>query len=240
MKKIFLLFTVMLAFTLSSFAVTLSFKFDGSGFISDGAEILEKKDADEIAFYLDYVKKQKKYTVLFVTIDSIEGVPASRVAHTVAQHANVPNKDNLMVFLVSPGDGKIGIEVGENMKSDLSYATLNRIIQSRIAPSFNSGDYSEAMKLGIYSISQALEPSLAFVDVKNAMRSPVDNTESAEQVSPNLVPFCIILLGLLALAALARYSVIHARAMALVYRRCGFGNVLGDAQLLFEQEILEK
>ena len=69
MKKIFLLLTVMIAFMLSSYAVTLSFKFDGSGFISDGAEILKPNDADEIAFYLNYVKKQKKYTVLFVTTD---------------------------------------------------------------------------------------------------------------------------------------------------------------------------
>lgn len=231
---------MMIAFTLSSFAVTLSFKFDGSGFISDGAEILTAKDADEIAFYLDYVKKQKKYTVLFVTIDTIEGLPASRVAHTIAQHVNVPNKDNLMVFLVSPGDGKIGIEIGENMKSDISYTTLSRIIQSRIAPSFNSGDYSEAMKLGIYSISQALEPSLAFVDVKNAMQRPADNTSSSPQLPANTAPYSIVLLGLFALMGLAIYSADKAAERAIVYKRCGFGNEFGNVQLLFEQEILEK
>jgi len=234
MKKIFLLLVVMMAFMLSSFAVTLSFKFDGSGFISDGAEILKQQDADEIAFYLDYVKKQKKYTVLFVTIDSIEGLPASRVAHTVAQHVNIPDKENLMVFLVSPGDGKIGIEVGENMKSDISYATLSKIIQSRIAPSFNSGDYSEAMKLGIYSISQTLEPSLAFVDIKNAIKKPVDNTSSSQQLPANTAPFSIVLLGLFALLWLNAYSTSKARERALVYHRCGFGNVFGNVQLLFE------
>ena len=240
MKKIFLLLTVMIAFMLSSYAVTLSFKFDGSGFISDGAEILKPNDADEIAFYLNYVKKQKKYTVLFVTTDTIEGLSASRVAHTVAQHVNVPNKDNLMVFLVSPKDGKIGIEVGENLKSDISYTTLSRIIQSRIAPSFSSGDYSEAMKLGIYSISQALEPSLAFVDVKSAMQKPIDNTTSSQPLSPNTAPFSIVLAGLFALLGLFAYSARKEKERTIVYHRSGFGYVFGNVQLLFEQEILEK
>ena len=240
MKKILLVLLLMISFALSGFAVTLSFKFDESGFISDGAEILKPNDSDEIAFYLDYVKRQKKFTVLFVTINSMEGLPASRVARTVAQHSAVKDKDDLMVFLVSPDEGKIGIELGENMKSELSYATLNRIIQNRIAPSFKSGDYSEAMKLGIYSISQALEPSLAFVDIKAAIKKPQENMASDEGLPPNTKPYLIVLLGLFVLMWHVRASERRAKERTFVYRRCGFGTLFGNAHLLFEQEILEK
>lgn len=242
----------MFLFIIPTFAETLSFKFDGSGFISDGAEILKDNDANEIAFYLDYVKKQKKYTVLIVTIDTVEDIPASRIAQIIAQNANVQDKDDLMVFLVSPNNGKIGIELGEHMKSDLSYDALRKIIQTRIAPAFNSGDYSEAMKLGIYSISELLEPSIAFIGEKNAVtttttpsvmklgRAPIDNTNPSKQIAPNIIPLFIILLGLFALWALIIYSNSCKKYRTITYRRCGFGTLFGCNHALFEQEILER
>ena len=68
-----------------------------------------------------------------------------------------------MVFLVAPNEGKIGVEIGENLKSEISYVALKNIIQEEVSPGLKNGDYSSAITKGIYYISRVIEPSLVFV-----------------------------------------------------------------------------
>ncbi|MBO7672029.1 TPM domain-containing protein [bacterium] len=241
MKKILVLFIMMFSFVLAGFASTLSFEFDGSGFISDGASVITQKDAEEMAFYLDYVNKKKNYTVLVITIDSLEGLPASKVAGTIAKHSNIEDKDNLMVFLVAPKEAKIGIELGENMKKALPYEKLSEIINEKVAPSFQSENYSEALKSGIYSILYTLTPSVETLNTALIHHRPNVNTTSARILPSGLLSTILIFItGILALYYLAIISAKRAKVAALRYRRCGFGRLFGKSQLLFEQEFLEK
>lgn len=162
-KKIFLLVGLMLL-GMQVFAATFSFNFDGDGFVSDGANVIDDSDRAKIDYYLDYVKAQTSYSVLVVTLDSLEGVPASRVASVVSEHGVGEDKNNILVFLVAPTEGKIGIEIGENLRSEISYISLKNIIQEEVSPAFKNGDYSKAITAGVYNISRIIEPSLVFVD----------------------------------------------------------------------------
>lgn len=176
-RKIFLL-VGLLMLGLQVFAATFSFKFDGEGFISDGADVISASDREKIDYYLDYVKAQTSYSILVVTLDTLDGVPASKVARVVSEHSNGgEDKDNILVFLVAPTEGKIGVEVGENLKSEISYISLKNIIQEEVSPAFKDGDYSEAITNGIYNISRMIEPSLVFV-----------NPESGQKFEPVAAP----------------------------------------------------
>lgn len=241
MKKILVLCMMMFSLALAGFASTLSFEFDGSGFIADGAKVIKQEDAEEMAFYLDYVSRKKNYTVLVITIDSLEGLPASKIAGTIAEHSNIEDKDNLMIFLVSPKESKIGIELGENMKKVLPYDKLSEIINENIAPAFQTEDYSKALKSGIYSILYTLAPGIETLDTANIYHRPQVNTTSARLLPSGLFSsIFIFIFGIFALYFLIITSIKRAKAAALRYRRCGFGKIFGGNQLLFEQEILEK
>ena len=93
----------------------------------------------------------------------MSGVPASKVAKVVSEKGLADEKDNILVFLVAPTEGKIGVEIGENLKSEISYVALKNIIQEEVSPAFKKGDYSSAITKGVYYISRVIEPSLVFV-----------------------------------------------------------------------------
>lgn len=163
MKKKFILLVGLLIFGMQTLAATFTFNFDGKGFISDGASVIEDSDREKISFYQDYVKAQTSYQIVLVTLDSLDGVPASKVAKVVSERGLSAQKENLLVFLVAPNEGKIGVEIGENLKSEISYVALRNIIQEEVSPAFKNGDYSSAITKGIYYISRVIEPSLVFV-----------------------------------------------------------------------------
>lgn len=168
---------------LQVFAATFSFKFDGNGFISDGADVINSRDKERIDYYLDYVKAQTSYSILVVTVDTLDGVPASKVARVVSEHCAGDDKDNILVFLVAPTEGKIGVEIGENLKSEISYISLKNIIQEEVSPSFKNSDYSKAITDGIYNISRIIEPSLIFVDPDNKQKVVSDSVSVKKSFS---------------------------------------------------------
>lgn len=163
MKKIFILLVGLLIIGMQALAATFTFKFDGNGFISDGASVITDSDKAKIAFYQDYIKAQTSYQIVVVTLETLDGVPASRVAKVVSEKSVEGNKDNMLVFLVAPSEGKIGVEIGENLKSEISYMALKNILQEEVSPAFKKGDYSTAITNGIFYISRVIEPSLVFV-----------------------------------------------------------------------------
>ncbi len=199
MKKKLLLLVGLLVFGMQVLGATFTFNFDGSGFISDGASVLDDSDKEKISFYLDYVKAQTSYSILVVTLDTLDGIPASKVARVVSERGIAGEKDNILVFLIAPTEGKIGVEIGENLKSEISYVALKNIIQEEVSPSFKNGEYSSAITKGIYYISRAIEPSLVFVkqdsNAKNfePMSKPIQKTFSFQK--EYLFALIFVLLG---------------------------------------------
>lgn len=223
MKK-FILLVGLLIIGLQVLAATFTFKFDGSGFISDGAEVIDEADKEKISFYLDYVKAQTSYSILVVTLDSLEGVPASKVARVVSERGVAGEKDNILVFLIAPTEGKIGVEIGENLKSEISYVALKNIIQEEVSPSFKNGEYSSAITKGIYYISRAIEPSLVFVKQDSGvkfeqMSKPVKNGFTFQKEYLIAAFFAIFGVLLIALKRMVKKPV--------KIKRGGFGNQFG-------------
>ena len=222
MKKRLLLWVGLLVLGMQVFAATFSFNFDGKGFISDGADVLDAADKEKISFYADYVKAQTSYRILVVTLETLEGVPASQVARVVAEHGVGGNQDDMLVFLVAPTEGKIGIKIGENLKSEISYVALKNIIQEEVSPSFKNGDYSHAITRGIYYISRIIEPSLAFVKQEKIgnslapMSKPMPKTFELKQ--SHFVALWITLITLLFVLVTKKF---RRKTKA---RRGGFGN----------------
>ena len=61
MKKKFILLVGLLIFGMQTLAATFTFNFDGKGFISDGASVIEDSDREKISFYQDYQHKKKTF-----------------------------------------------------------------------------------------------------------------------------------------------------------------------------------
>lgn len=223
MKK-FILLVGLFVIGLQVLAATFTFKFDGSGFISDGAEVIDEADKEKISFYLDYVKAQTSYSILVVTLDSLEGVPASKVARVVSERGVAGEKENILVFLIAPTEGKIGVEIGENLKSEISYVALKNIIQEEVSPSFKNGEYSSAITKGIYYISRAIEPSLVFVKQDSGvkfepMSKPVQKGIAFQK--EYVLAALVAALGVLLLAFKRKVK------KPLKIKRGGFGNQFG-------------
>ncbi|MCM1010775.1 MAG: TPM domain-containing protein [Fusobacterium sp.] len=223
MKK-FILLVGLLIIGLQVMAATFTFKFDGSGFISDGASVIEDTDKEKISFYLDYVKAQTSYSILVVTLDSLEGIPASKVARVVSERGVAGEKENILVFLIAPTEGKIGVEIGENLKSEISYVALKNIIQEEVSPSFKNGEYSSAITKGIYYISRAIEPSLVFVKQDSGvkfeqMSKPVQNGFSFSKEYLLAALFAVFGVLLIALKRMVKKP--------QRIKRGGFGNQFG-------------
>lgn len=223
MKK-FILLVGLLIIGLQVFAATFTFKFDGSGFISDGASVIQDEDKEKISFYLDYVKAQTSYSILVVTLDSLEGVPASKVAKVVSERGVAGEKENILVFLIAPTEGKIGVEIGENLKSDISYVALKNIIQEEVSPSFKNGEYSSAITKGIYYISRTIEPSIVFVKQDSGvkfeqMSKPVTNGITFQKEYLLAAFFALVGVLLIALKRMIKKPV--------RVKRGGFGNQFG-------------
>lgn len=222
MKKKFILLVGLLIFGMQTLAATFTFNFDGNGFISDGASVIEDSDREKISFYQDYVKAQTSYQIVVVTLDTLDGVPASKVAKVVSERGLSAQKENLLVFLVAPNEGKIGVEIGENLKSEISYVALKNIIQEEVSPAFKNGDYSSAITKGIYYISRVIEPSLVFVKQDSGLK--------LEQVSaPIQKPFelnkeLIIGLACAAFGFLLFFLEKFGKKKAKHVSRGGFGN----------------
>ena len=220
----FILLVGLLIIGLQVLAATFTFKFDGSGFISDGAEDIDEADKEKISFYLDYVKAQTSYSILVVTLDSLDGVPASKVARVVSERGVAGEKDNILVFLIAPTEGKIGVEIGENLKSEISYVALKNIIQEEVSPSFKNGEYSSAITKGIYYISRAIEPSLVFVKQDSGvkfeqMSKPVQSGFTFQK--EYLLAALFAILGVLLIAVKRRIK------KPIKIKRGGFGNQFG-------------
>ena len=225
MKKIFWTLVGLLVVGLSAFAVTFSFNFSGNGFISDGAEIIDKQDRSTIDFYLDYVSDKTSYQVLVVTLETLYGVPAGKVAKSVSENCKNTNKDNVLVFLVSPHESKIGIDIGENLKSNISYIALKNVIQEEVTPLFNDGEYSVAIRQGVFNIAKIIEPSVAFIQQENSKgkhanpKFPLTKKEKEKDLPENYSYIGWLLLALAILIPIKLNAKKH-----IVYERCGFGN----------------
>ncbi len=224
MKKKLILLVGLLVLGMQVLAATFTFNFDGDGFISDGASVIAESDKKKISFYLDYVRAQTSYSILVVTLDTLEGVPASKVARVVSERGIGGAKENLLVFLVAPNEGKIGVEIGENLKSEISYIALKNIISEEVSPAFKKGDYSAAITNGIYYISRVIEPSLVFVKQEATTQHFEPMSKPIQQpfrVKPsNVVGTLFALLGVILLMS-KRFARKKSR------RRGGFGNHFG-------------
>ena len=232
MRKIALLITCFMLFITSAFANnTFSFQFDESGYISDNASVLRETDAKKIAYWLKYLEAHKKVSIILVTLDSLKGATASQVAHYALEYSNPDKKDSTMIFLVAPYENKFGIEMGENIKSEISYLTISRIITEEIYPQFKSGEYSQALKNGIFSVSRTIEPSLIFIkDInleKDAQNIVVNNNEKPSFSIKKFYTITTILFAILMLAYFALRT-IDGRKSIKIYRRCGFGIKFGE------------
>lgn len=231
MKKIALLLTFLMFFVNTALAENkFTFKFDEGGYISDGANVLQESDKERMTYWLDYLEKRKHVALVLVTLEDLKGAPASQVAHYALEYGGKAKKDDTLIFVVSPFENKFGIEMGENLKSEISYVTLRRIITEDIYPHFQDGNYSFALKNGIFSISSVIEPSLIFVrdvDLTPKNTVVVEQNTNEHNFSLNVFKFLLTTILILLIISFITLRILYFKKHIKIYRRCGFGITFG-------------
>ena len=97
-------------------------------------------------------------------------------------------KNNGVVILLVPGEGKFGLPKVQDLDKTLSSYVLNKIIDKDLANDFDSGNYDKAVTNSFNSIVKLINKSYSSTEDKDKDNSKNDLNTSKKSSSDSLVP----------------------------------------------------
>jgi len=104
----------------------------------------------------DFEKKTSNQ-IVFLMINSLDGMPIEYFANNVAEKNKIGTKkhDNGILFVVAKKDKKMRIEVGYGLEGALPDALASSILRNEVRPYFRRGDYFSGIAAGLTAIMKA-------------------------------------------------------------------------------------
>ena len=95
-----------------------------------------------------------------LTVGSLGGLPIEQASINVVDQWKLGQHklDNGVLFLIAPNDHKLRIEVGRGLEGTLTDADSKRILDEAVLPLIRTGDFSSAILVGVYRITQKTDP----------------------------------------------------------------------------------
>ncbi len=115
--------------------------------VHDDAKVLSQQTVDYLESRLKTFEDSTSNQIAILIVPSLEGEVIEEYGLKVAEawKLGTSGKDNGIIMLVSIGDRKMRIEVGQGLEGPLPDAMTNRIIRNEMAPAFRRGDYDGGM-----------------------------------------------------------------------------------------------
>jgi uncharacterized protein len=115
--------------------------------VHDDAKVLSQQTIDYLESRLKTFEDSTSNQIAILIVPSLEGEVIEEYGLKVAEawKLGTSGKDNGIIILVSIGDHKMRIEVGQGLEGPLPDAMTNRIIRNEMAPAFRRGDYDGGM-----------------------------------------------------------------------------------------------
>lgn len=149
-----------------------------TGRIVDNANIITRKDREEITGYLESLENSTGAQVAVLTIDSLNGDSIEDFSMKVAESWQLgqKDKDNGVLIVVALNDHKARIEVGYGLEGTLTDTKCGLILRNVIIQEFRNGDYSEGILKGVKNIAGIISDNEELVSKSVLKGSDEDNS----------------------------------------------------------------
>jgi uncharacterized protein len=129
-----------------------------SGHVNDLAQLLSPAARDALEKKLTELETRTGTQIAVLTVPSLEGESLEAYTVKVAQTWRLGRKgaDDGVLFFVSKQDRKMRIEVGYGLESRLTDLSSRRILDERVRPRFQSGDFARGIEAGVDAIAGAI------------------------------------------------------------------------------------
>ena len=135
-----------------------------SGAVVDGAGLLASRDRQALDSALRQFRGSGGAQIAVLTVNDLGGIPIEQAAIQVVDKWQLGDKktDDGVLFLISKGDRKARIEVGQGMEGNLPDAYAKQIIEDAVIPLFRQGEFSQGILLGVFQIAKRTNPKISF------------------------------------------------------------------------------
>ncbi|MBX7058678.1 MAG: TPM domain-containing protein [Leptospirales bacterium] len=175
-----------------------------SGRIVDLAGALSPATIHSVEQRLADHERETGNQIAILIVPSLEGDPIEDYSIRVAEQwrLGTAKNDNGILFLISTGDRRMRIEVGQGLEGALTDAQASRIIRETVAPLFREGRMDDGVVAGVEKIMAAVAGEY--------VADPGDRSESSSEdaLDASQLPFAFIVS--LALAFVAWLMLRHA------------------------------
>lgn len=174
-KRNFLFALIAAIFAFNSFAAKVPALI---GRIVDNANIITRKDKQEINSYLENLENSTGAQVAVLTVNSLDGDSIENFSMEVAESWQLgqKDKDNGALIVVALKEHKARIEVGYGLEGTLTDTKCGLILRNVIIPEFRNGDYSEGILKGVKNIAGLVAENEELVSKSVLKESDKDNS----------------------------------------------------------------
>jgi uncharacterized protein len=169
-----------------------------SAYVSDFAGVIDPQTRQRLEAVLTELERKTSAEVAVVTVKGLEGRDIEGYANDLftAWGIGKKGKDNGILFLISPSDRKMRIEVGYGLEGILPDGAVGRIRDTSILPYFKKGDLSSGIEQGTIALVQTIAQD-SHVQLQGFPSHSSQNIPSSD--SDNGVIWIIVLIGLIIL-----------------------------------------
>ena len=189
-----LILIITLAFTINFLSISANADSDIPDpsellYVTDNANILSDETKNYLVKQNETLYEATGAQIAILTIDAIpNGYDSETYSYTVLDHWGVGSseKNNGVVILLVPGEGKFWIAQGAGLDKTLSSYVLNKIIDKDLANDFDSGNYDKAVTNTFNSIVKLINKSYSSTEDK--VKPKNDLNTSKKSATDSLIP----------------------------------------------------
>lgn len=165
------------------------------GPVMDLAGIISGPDQRELTQLLQEYNGLGKAQIQVLTIPSLEGDVIENISMKVSEAWKLGGEksDNGILFMISTGDKKLRIEVGQGLEGALPDAYARRIIDDVVVPMLRSGRASDGVVVGVHEIITYIDKEYA---AGKQFDKPVSSKKKANIIQILVMLFLFLIIGL--------------------------------------------
>ena len=133
-----------------------------TGAVVDDASVLTASSRSSLEAALREVRAKGGPQINVLTVQNLDGLTIEQASIQVTDKWKLggAKADDGVLFLISMGDRRMRIEVGQGLEGVLTDADSKRIIEDRVIPYFRAGRPGDGIVVGVSSILQKTSPDL--------------------------------------------------------------------------------
>lgn len=130
--------------------------------VVDEAKILSSQEKYEIESWIKRYRETGKAQLQVVIVNDLQGLPIEDYSIKLAEQWKIGNqkRDDGVLFIVSTGERKMRIEVGQGLEGALTDLQSKRILDDRVKPLFKSNQHAAGIAAGVSEIIQSVDPRI--------------------------------------------------------------------------------